>query len=85
MRPIILTATLLALASPALAGDKTVEKRAHPPGAFVGHDGKLWKMVGCAAYPVDAAGRALPLASTPKVLSDEQAKRAAYVKRAKDD
>ena len=43
----------------ALADDKI------PAGAFKGHDGKLWKMEGCAAYPVDAQGNALPVATAP--------------------
>ena len=68
MRFLVLTAAMFAFSAPALAGDKS----AHPAGTFIGHDGKLWKMEGCAAYPVDSAGKALPLASVPKMTSGSE-------------
>ena len=47
----ILTAAFMAFGTLAHAGD-TGTPSAH--GHVIGHDGKLWRMEGCAAYPVNA-------------------------------
>ena len=79
MRLTLAIAALALLPTAALADDA---KAKHPQGAFIGHDGKLWKMEGCAAYPVDAKGNALPLASVPAAPAKDAPKKLAQSKTA---
>lgn len=63
MRWILATALAVIAAGSAVAGDKTAAPGHN--GLTVGHDGKMWRMEGCAAYPVEAhaGGQSKPVAA----------------------
>ena len=62
LKALAIAAVALIPAAPALAGDKT--PAAGADGLTIGHDGKLWRMGGCAAYSVEAqaGGQSTPVA-----------------------
>ena len=75
---VLLTATFLMPVSMSYADDSA------SAGTFLGHDGKLWRMEGCAAYPVEPQAGA----SSAPVVADktpEQSKKLAQSKPAKSE
>lgn len=63
----------VALAVMAFGSTAIADEKAPVPGhngLTIGHDGKMWRMEGCAAYPVDAkaGGQSKPVAAaTPAI------------------
>lgn len=62
-KALAIAALALIPAAAAVADDKT--PTAGADGLTIGHDGKMWRMEGCAAYPVEAqaGGQSTPVAA----------------------
>lgn len=58
---------LMSIAAIVLVPSVCIAESKTPSGTFLGHDGKLWRMEGCAAYPVEpqAGAQSKPVASAP--------------------
>ena len=63
MRKTLVIAALILAPGLAFADDKTPVPGHN--GLTIGHDGKMWRMEGCAAYPVEAeaGGQSKPVAA----------------------
>ena len=75
-KALAIAALALIPAATALAGEKT--PAAGADGLTIGHDGKMWRMEGCAAYPVEAqaGGQSKPVAeatAAPEAKPEELA------------